>query len=164
MLVSTTSCIHLHIVLRSCARSDAVKASLSLPVATQPYLQCSENLSTIIMQTPWARGSAHTATKAGPAFASAGQTCDPRLINTTCTTYKSRILCTKNIEAQAMCTWKSKINAHQRTHHEQPTNACFDPSGVPNMFTCPPFTYSSSNGVCKRRAAVSILHMGYKRN
>ena len=50
------------------------------------------NLYTIIEQTPSARGSTHTAAKADPAYAAAGQTCDAKLIKCTRTTYKSTIL------------------------------------------------------------------------
>ena len=67
--------------------------------------------------------STHTATQAGPAYASAGQTCDARLINSTCTTYMSRTLRKKKLEGQAMSEWNSKVSTHQRMHHEQPINA-----------------------------------------
>ena len=111
MLVITRRCIHLCIVLRSRASFQCCQSFLVTAHRNTTSSAMLRNMSTIIVQSPWARGSTHTATKnkeAGPAYACAGQTCDARVIKTTCTTYKSRILCKTN-EAQAMYTWNSKI-------------------------------------------------------
>ena len=139
MFVSTRSCIPLNVVLRSCASFQCCQSFLVTAYRNTTTSAMLRNMSTIIVQSPWAKGSAHTPTKADSAYTVAGQTCDARLIKSTCVTCKSRLL-TQHIAELAMCTWNSKTNKHQRTHREQHTSACFDPSGVPNMFTCPPLT------------------------
>ena len=122
MLVSTTGCIIVLSFMRLVPMCQRFLATEHRNTISSAMLR---NLSTMIEQRPSARGSTHTATKADPAYAAAGQTCDARLIKCTRATYKSTRCRKTSIETQAMCTWNGKLNTHERTHHEQPTSTCF---------------------------------------
>ena len=102
MLLATTSRTHFYILLRSCASFRGCQRFLVTAHHSISSSAMLRNLSTINMETPWARGSTYTGTKQTPAYASGGHTFAPRLVQSTRTIHNSKPL-RKHIRAQAMC-------------------------------------------------------------
>ena len=102
------------------------------------------NLHTIIEQTPSARVPPTPPQKQIQLTPLPGKHVTRSSSNARAQPTSPQIFATKNIEAQAMYTWNSKLSTHEATRHEQPTNACLDPSGLANVLTCQPLANSSS--------------------
>ena len=103
MLLATTGCTHVYILLRACASFRCCQRFLVTAHHSISSSAMLRNLSTINMETPWARGSTYTSTTEAPAYASGGQTFAPRLMNSAWTAHNSKPL-RAHIRAQAMCT------------------------------------------------------------
>ena len=113
MLLATTSRTHFYILLRSCASFRCSQRFLVFAHHSTSSSAMLRNLSTINVETPWARGSTYTGAKQAPAYASGGHTFAPRLAQSTCAIHNSKPL-RKRIRAQAMCAHGKPKTAHRQ--------------------------------------------------